>query len=95
MKIDLFRYPVRTLSIMLILIVFMIFLNSGAILGQSYNTTYAKVTVEKGDTLWSIADRFSNDSNLNSVMLSIIKYNQLPNHNLEAGQILYVPLNNK
>jgi LysM repeat protein len=54
--------------------------------------TYATVTVHRGDTLWSIAERKAAPaSDIQSTVDQIIAVNRLPSAGLTIGQKLRVP----
>ncbi|MCD1257439.1 LysM peptidoglycan-binding domain-containing protein [Paenibacillus athensensis] len=51
-----------------------------------------KLTVERGDTLWSIAqDRLDQDSNIRSYIAKIKAFNHLDSSVLYEGQVLLLP----
>lgn len=54
--------------------------------------TYQRVIVQEGDTLWGLAAQISEHGNLNSVVNTTMKYNNLSNSYIQPGQVLYVPI---
>lgn len=55
---------------------------------------YVTVTVEQGDTLWTLADRYM-PSNIDKrkAVYHISKLNALDGSGITQGQVIYVPLN--
>jgi nucleoid-associated protein YgaU len=51
----------------------------------------SSVTVESGDTLWSIASSVSGNSDVRAVVDHIRRLNALPSADLVPGQVLQLP----
>jgi len=58
-------------------------------LGKS-NTDFTYITVKSGDTLWSIADRISDDRDLREVVFEIKQINDNVDI-LQPGEVIKVP----
>ncbi len=63
---------------------------------KAYSNTYERweeITVKRGDTLWDIA-KDNNPKNLDTrrVVYNIMKYNNMENANIIAGQTLRIPI---
>lgn len=58
------------------------------------SAAYQQIMVQPGDTLWGIAARVSQQSDLAVVLDSIVTYNDLKTSELEVGDTLYVPVDN-
>jgi len=54
---------------------------------------YTEVTVEKGDTLWTIADRYNEEQHcsIRDMVRLIIEENNLHDPYIYPGQQLYIP----
>ncbi len=53
---------------------------------------FAKVTVQRGDSLWTIADRYTAaDGNVQDTMDEIMSANDLKNSTVIAGEQLKIP----
>ncbi|MBM3743068.1 MAG: LysM peptidoglycan-binding domain-containing protein [Actinobacteria bacterium] len=57
---------------------------------ESSDSPYVKVTVQPGETLWSIAAKIS-DGDRRALVDEILEVNNLKNSELIAGQKLYLP----
>ena len=55
--------------------------------------SFITVTVAPGETVWSLANRLSNGSDVRSLVSEIISVNSLASVDLSAGQKLRIPLN--
>ena len=56
------------------------------------NTTlYFEVIVEKGDTLWTIADQYNENQDLRRLIYEIKKLNKLKQTSIYPGQKLVIP----
>ena len=62
--------------------------------GKGNNTkTYYAITVESGDTLWTIAQRFVDDrTDIRKLIYEISDINDLESANLAIGQQLIIPI---
>ena len=54
--------------------------------------SFITVTVAPGETVWSLANRLSNGSDVRSLVSEIISVNSLASVDLSAGQKLRIPL---
>ena len=53
--------------------------------------TYRHVSVKPGDTLWEIADKYSDNIEIREYIYIIKKINGLEDATIYAGQKLYIP----
>jgi hypothetical protein len=53
---------------------------------------YKTVRVHRGDTLWSIAEKYSDNSDIRKYIFEIKKVNNLPNSQIFEGDELIVPV---
>ncbi|TCP30234.1 LysM domain-containing protein [Scopulibacillus darangshiensis] len=87
----------KSYVILFLLLVLMIFLvMAKGFKAESYEQ-YKTVTVEKGDTLWALAN--SNKENANRSVNGFIEWvervNHIERHHIEPGQKLIIPVENK
>ena len=54
--------------------------------------SYITVTVAPGDTVWSLANRVADGSDVRALVAEIIEVNSLKSVDVEAGQKLRIPL---
>jgi LysM repeat protein len=54
--------------------------------------TYEKVTVQKGDTLWTLAAQINQNIDTGSLVRMMMKYNNLHSTYIQPGQVIYVPV---
>ena len=55
-------------------------------------TSFIEVTVAPGDTLWSLASRMADDSDVRAMVDEIASVNALASADLQAGQKVRIPL---
>jgi len=55
-------------------------------------TSFIEVTVAPGDTLWSLASRMADDSDVRAMVDEITSVNALASADLQAGQKVRIPL---
>lgn len=84
-KFVLFMYLISSLSV----IFSKIPLSS---IGNTNNNEFTHYEIQKGDSLWSIADQF-NSKNKEIFIYKIKKINNLDNSSLVVNDILLIPLN--
>jgi len=53
---------------------------------------YERIVVQPGDTLWDLAVK-NNKNNPNDVIKEIRQFNKLKTVYIEAGQVIYIPVN--
>lgn len=83
-------------SIFLILIIGLtLSLFYGAVAGGSEQSSYIKVTVQPGDTLWKIAkdNSIQNNKDVRCLIYEIRQVNNLQTATLMPGQIIKIPTN--
>ncbi|NLJ57642.1 MAG: LysM peptidoglycan-binding domain-containing protein [Tissierellia bacterium] len=51
------------------------------------------ITIQEGDTLWSIAANYSSNKDIREVIYHISKVNNIHNSHIYPGDIIKVPLN--
>lgn len=51
------------------------------------------VSVQQGDTLWSIASDYAGDKDIREVIYQISKLNNIHNNPIHPGDIIKIPLN--
>ena len=90
------KYKVRfTTFIASILIIFAIMLGAifgTTVSGASVTKAYYVITVEPGDTLWSIASEYgSNRNDVRKLIYEISNLNELETSNIYIGQQLLIP----
>ncbi len=82
----------RMISITLILAVIIIFaLKTSA--NCLTKDSWHEITVCRGDTLWTIAQDYKEDKNIQMVIYEIMKFNNLETSEIYPGQKLKIPLN--
>ncbi len=59
--------------------------------GQA-STSFTYVSVHSGDTLWSLADTYSGDTDPRDWIASLVTLNSLESNSLQPGQQLALPL---
>jgi hypothetical protein len=57
-----------------------------------YSYNYVPAVVEQGDTLWSLTAKYNQDRDFGSLIPLTVSYNRLNNTNIQAGQIIYIPV---
>ena len=82
-----------SITIMLLIIIFSIsILFKGTYVESSSRTTYYAITVEPGDTLWSIAGKYNDEkADIRRFIYEISVLNNLETSELMAGQQLLIP----
>jgi LysM repeat protein len=55
--------------------------------------SFITVTVAPGETVWSLANRMAQGSDVRSLVADILEINSLPSVDVAAGQKLRIPLN--
>ncbi len=61
---------------------------------EVYYKYYTQIEIEKGDSLWSIAQKYKTNGNhksTNDYIEEVIEINQLSSTNIQAGQCIIVP----
>ena len=56
------------------------------------NTAYNEIKIEHGDTLWSLAERYSGEMSHIDWIKTVRTENNLLTENIEAGQELVIPI---
>lgn len=85
-------------TLFMIIMVLMIGITLGNILGYNdvdgdSKTEYVTVVVSNGDTLWSIAERYSDGSmDIRQLIYEISKINGIESGQIYAGQEISVPI---
>ena len=80
-----------SIGIFLIIFLCMVFsLNTNKTINTDYQ--YEPITVQKGDTLWSLAARHNHVTDINVLVNKTIKYNNLSSTYIQPGQVLYIPI---
>ena len=56
--------------------------------------TYAQVTIQDGDNLWSIVEKYNPDANINiqSAIYDIYEINDIGADDIMPGQVIFVPI---
>lgn len=86
----------RTANIVLLTFIFVMAFNimSGALIanGEAINT-YDTITVEAGDTLWSIAkSAMTENDDIREVIFDIQQLNNMESDTIKPGQLIKVPV---
>ena len=57
-------------------------------------TTYERVVINDGDTLWNIAERYNPDADMSTrdIVYDICDYNKLNAGDIQPGDVVYVPV---
>ena len=63
-----------------------------AVTAESGGPTLTQVTVQPGDTLWSVSRRLAPDRDPREVVAQLQRLNHLPSSGLQVGQQLLLPL---
>ncbi|MDR1322634.1 MAG: LysM peptidoglycan-binding domain-containing protein [Gracilibacteraceae bacterium] len=58
--------------------------------GHSYD--FVPALVESGDTLWALTAKHNQGLDSDALIALAVNYNQLNNTNIQAGQIVYIPV---
>jgi len=83
----------RALSIISITVMVVLLFLSSAVQATGQITETTDYRVKPGDTLWQIARTFGpDDADTRRVVAAIEKLNQVAGGNLQAGQIIEIPL---
>lgn len=87
----------KRFTLFLTLALVCLFFSVGTFLNQYTSNSmkpasYAQITVEEGDTLWTIASNLNDgDIDTRDLIDKIIKTNELKNSQIAPGQVLLVP----
>lgn len=89
--------PIRFFAFVLIAVMLLVF---GIYTVATMNTTeaatintYRQVIVESNDTLWTIADEYSDDSkDVRDVIEELKEINDLTSDELQVGDVIFVPV---
>ncbi len=81
----------RFITIILSFIIIIICASSFTVAAFSKPPIYQTVSVKPGDTLWEIADKYSQDTEIREYIYKIKAINDLDSANIYAGQKLYLP----
>ena len=83
----------RALSIISMAVVVVLFFLSSAVQATGQITDTADYRVKPGDTLWQIAQTYGPDNaDTRRVVAAIEKLNQIDGGNLQAGQVIEIPV---
>lgn len=87
-----FRFTIFT-ALMLALVISLTGLVTGTNTADSLTkNTYAKVQVQDGDNLWSLAEEFGpEDQDTRKVVYEICKLNQITADSIFPGQVILIP----
>lgn len=87
-----FRFTVFT-ALMLALVISLTGLVTGTNTADSLTKiTYAKVQIQVGDNLWSLAKEFGpEDQDIRRVVYEICKLNQITADSIYPGQVIWIP----
>lgn len=77
--------------ILVALIAFSSLLFATNIEGESSEVQYTQITVEKGDTLWGIAQRYNTDGDIRSYINIIEKVNNISDSTIYEGDVIILP----
>ena len=89
--IDLHKIIMLTLSIISsIIIIFLCFSSKAEAQETPKYKYYHMITVEKGDSLWSIANEYKGESGTREYLNEIIELNDLTDDRIVAGQTLLI-----
>lgn len=90
--------PVRFFIFVLITVMVLVFaaysiLNIGQAEAEAVNT-YAQVSVSENESLWSIAERYNNDVNIDTreIIHEICEINDISAADVQAGDTIFVPV---
>jgi len=57
------------------------------------NKEYIEITVKKGDTLWSLAEKYSNkNDDIRNKLIEIKKLNKKQNYEIREGEVIKIPI---
>ncbi len=83
----------RALSIISMAVVVVLLFLSSAVQATGQITDTADYRVKPGDTLWEIAQTYGSDNaDTRRVVAAIEKLNQIDGGNLQAGQVIEIPV---
>lgn len=77
------------LFIILLLLAFMVMAKD---IQPTNNDQYKTVTVQKGDTLWALANLYQSEGSTNSFVDWVERVNHINRHHIEPGQKLIIPV---
>ena len=80
------------IGVILIIVASTSFLLSPSVFGGESEAQYIEVTVARGDSLWSVAEAFSNSNDIRRAVYDIRQVNGLESPSLQPGQVLRIPV---
>lgn len=78
--------------IMIMTILVTIIVLTSAVNGADSHIGYETVTVEKGDTLWDLAERYSNGMDIRKYIVKIKELNDMTDSDIYEGDTLKMPV---
>jgi hypothetical protein len=85
----------RKLSVIMVGLMFAVFLLAASALPWEtpfYSYNFVPAVVAQGDTLWSLTAKYNQNRDFGSLIPLTVSYNRLNNTNIQAGQLLYIPV---
>lgn len=69
----------------------MLFIVTNLVISTSTQEETAHITIESGDSLWVLADKFGTDQSKEAWIDEVMKLNSLPTTHIKAGDVLVLP----
>ena len=87
------RFVIFLSSILILIVISMMNLFTQTLVWGTSKNTYMEVLVKKGDTLWSIAERYnSNNKDIRKFINEIMRENNINSAMLMHGDTLKIPI---